>query len=183
MVGGVKFKKRGASLNITIEKLKSRDFKELFEFEMKNRVFFEKFVPARGEDYFNYPTFVVRNDELLKNQEEGKDYFFLIRNDARELLGRINLTDVDYQKKMAYVGYRIGESELGKGIATRSVNQLIQFAIDIGLRELFAQTTDQNVGSQEVLRKTGFIIIDGLADSVSLNGEVLQFLSFQKLLS
>lgn len=63
------------------KKLERKDFENLFEFEKENKEFFEKFVPPRDEKYFDYQTFIVRNELLLKSQEQHKDYFFIIRNE------------------------------------------------------------------------------------------------------
>lgn len=165
--------------------MKSSDFNQLFDFETKNKAFFEKYVPSRGEDYFNYETFVERNNLLLESQKQGKDYFFVIRNEENRIIGRVNLMDIDYdyKKKTAYIGYRVDEQYTGKGVATKGVERLVEFAIDLGITQLFAQTTDRNLGAQEVMTKTGFVAVDAVPETVTLKGEELRFLTFRRVLS
>jgi len=162
--------------------MKRTDFERLFTFEKENRKFFEKFVPPRGEKYFDYQTFIVRNNILLKSQEQDRDYLFIIKNEEDQIVGRINLTDIDKMEKIAHIGYRVGERFLGKGIATKAVNELFNSAAKLGITQLFAQTTNHNFASQEVLRKTGFTLIDRPTEYVTLNGEKLKFVYFKKVL-
>lgn len=167
-------------MKINLKKLERKDFENLFEFEKENKEFFEKFVPPRDEKYFDYQTFIVRNELLLKSQEQHKDYFFIIRNEKNQITGRINLTDIGHKEKIAYVGYRVGERFLGMGIATRAVNKLVYSAEKLGINQLLAQTTTHNYASQKVLMKAGFTLIDRPTEYVTLNGEKLKFVYFKK---
>ncbi|WP_134685954.1 GNAT family N-acetyltransferase [Brevibacillus migulae] len=62
---------------------------------------------------------------------------------------RINLVDFNLEKGEAEIGYRVGESCVGKGVASRGLELLLQKAVcDYGVSRLFAKTTSANVGSQ-----------------------------------
>ncbi|MDL2310349.1 hypothetical protein LJC13_00050 [Peptostreptococcaceae bacterium OttesenSCG-928-C18] len=52
-------------MNIILTKLSRIDAKSLFEFEIKNRKYFENFVPSRSKDYFKYDSFLNILDFLL----------------------------------------------------------------------------------------------------------------------
>ncbi|MEY8348198.1 GNAT family N-acetyltransferase [Bacillus cereus] len=143
-------------MEIYIEKLKEQDAEELFAFECYNRVFFEKMVPSRGEDYYVYETFQHKHDELLKEQEEGISYFYLIRNMEKTIVGRINLVDIEKDRRLGYLGYRVGKIFIGKGIATKAVQLLLNQAAKNQITEIHAKTTNTNVASQVVLGKSGF---------------------------
>lgn len=141
---------------IYIEILKEQDAEELFAFECYNRAFFEKMVPSRGEDYYEYETFQCKHDELLKEQKEGISSFYLIRNMEKIIVGRINLVDIEKDRQLGYLGYRVGEKFIGKGIATKAVHLLLNQAVNKQITEIHAKTTNTNIASQIVLEKSGF---------------------------
>ncbi|MEH6892079.1 GNAT family N-acetyltransferase [Bacillus sp. JJ864] len=149
-------------MELYIEKLKEQDAQELFAFECSNRDFFEKTVPSRGEEYYTFETFKKIFYELLQEQCKGISYFHLIRNDEGTIVGRINLVDLEKDKELGYLGYRIGEKYAGKGIATKGVKLLLKEVANYHVMEVLAKTTTDNIASQKVLKKNHFscILID-----------------------
>lgn len=57
-------------------------------------VFFEKSCLARGDEYYEENNFKKILKELIKEQEQGIHYMYLIKNDNDEIVGRINLVDI-----------------------------------------------------------------------------------------
>ncbi|WJE50392.1 GNAT family N-acetyltransferase [Bacillus cereus] len=143
-------------MEIYIGKLKEQDAEELFAFECYNRAFFEKMVPSRGEDYYEYETFQCKHDELLKEQKEGISSFYLIRNMEKTIVGRINLVDIEKDRQLGYLGYRVGKDFVSKGIASKAVQLLLNQAVNEQITEIHAKTTNTNIASQMVLEKSGF---------------------------
>ncbi|WP_242223335.1 GNAT family N-acetyltransferase [Bacillus cereus group sp. BfR-BA-01380] len=143
-------------MELYIEQLKEQDAEELFAFECSNRAFFEKTVPSRGEDYYTFETFQKVFYELLQEQFERISYFHLIRNDEGTIVGRINLVDIEKDKELGYLGYRIGEKYAGRGIATKGVTLLLAETANYHVTEIHAKTTTDNIASQKVLEKSNF---------------------------
>lgn len=143
-------------MELYLEKLKEQDAEELFVFECSNRDFFEKTVPSRSEDYYTFETFQKIFYELLQEQFEGNSYFHLIRNHEGTIVGRINLVDIEKDKELGYLGYRIGEKYAGIGIATKGVKFLLEEATNYHVTEIHAKTTTDNIASQKVLEKSHF---------------------------
>ena len=55
------------------------------------------------------------------------------------------------------IGYWVGESYWGNGIATEALRQMTQIGFEeLGLRKLFAPVLSPNVGSMKVLEKCGY---------------------------
>jgi ribosomal-protein-alanine N-acetyltransferase len=72
------------------------------------------------------------------------------------VLGRFNLFDLEDGK--AELGYRVAQHVAGRGVATATVQELCRLAAaQYGLRTLRAATTYDNVASQKVLTKAGFV--------------------------
>ncbi|WP_241535898.1 GNAT family N-acetyltransferase [Indiicoccus explosivorum] len=159
------------SLYITLELLTEQDFCELFRFESENRTFFERSVPGRGDDYYQYPIFTERNRALLEEQAKGLSFFFLIRKNG-EIAGRVNAVDID-SSGCGHIGYRVSERFAGQGVASEGVALLIGEAERLGMACLLAKTTQTNIGSQQVLKKNGF----------EITAEEQEFIHFRKEIS
>ena len=72
------------------------------------------------------------------------------------MLGRFNL--VDLEDGTAELGCRIAQRFAGRGVPTATVRELCRLAAaQYGLRTLRAATTYDNVASQNVLAKAGFV--------------------------
>ncbi|MEI4802927.1 GNAT family N-acetyltransferase [Bacillus sp. NPDC077411] len=143
-------------MELYLEKLRAEDVEELFVFECSNRAFFEKTVPSRGEDYYTFETFQKIFYELLQEQFECISYFHLIKNHEGTIVGRMNLVDIEKDKELGYLGYRIGETYAGRGIATKGVKLLLTEAANYHVTEIHAKTTPDNIASQKVLEKSNF---------------------------
>ena len=128
-------------MDVFIEKLHVTDAEDLFNFEVENRTFFEKMVPTRGDEYYNFETFKKRHETLLKEQVIGSSYFYLIKDKHNSILGRINLVDIDKHKKIGYLGYRVGQVHTGKGIANKALKLLLEIISDEDVKQIKATTT------------------------------------------
>lgn len=143
-------------MKVDLTLLSMGDANVLFEFETSNKEFFEKYVPPRPESYFNYKEFVKILEALLEEQQVNKSLFFLIKNENGEIIGRINLVDIDWITKTGEVGYRVGKDFIGKGAAAKGLELLKSEAVLMGIKEIKAKTTVDNLPSQKVLEKCFF---------------------------
>ncbi|HWS32257.1 MAG TPA: GNAT family N-acetyltransferase [Actinoplanes sp.] len=85
------------------------------------------------------------------------------------VLGRFNLYDI--AEGSAVLGYRVARHAAGRGLATAAVIELCARAVSRqGLHTLRAATADQNVASQRVLVKAGFVPV-GPAAPAELGGK------------
>jgi ribosomal-protein-alanine N-acetyltransferase len=85
------------------------------------------------------------------------------------VLGRFNLVDIE--DHTAELGYRVAQHVAGRGVATAAVRELCQLAAARhGLRTLRAAAASQNVASQKVLAKAGFVPV-GPADPAHIGGK------------
>lgn len=163
-------------MKITINLLKEKDAKELLQFETDNRTFFEKMVPSRGEDYYVLEAFRIRHKELLVEQDEGISKFYLIRGDNGQIVGRINLVDINEKEFSGSIGFRIGEQYIGKGIANLALKLLLE--IESGIKMIYGKTTTNNIASQKVMEKNGFKKVSFSEDEIEMNGQKLKFINY-----
>ncbi|MBM7659909.1 ribosomal-protein-alanine N-acetyltransferase [Bacillus mesophilus] len=152
-------------------------FESLYKFECENRNYFEKMVPSRGDEYYQYDVFITKNSELLNEIRSGTSYFYLIKNDIGEIVGRMNLIDIDHGTRKGSIGYRVGENFIGKGIANKALRLLLLEADKYNVMELHAKTTSHNIASQKVLVKAGFK--ESIRrEEIDVNNNRLQFIFY-----
>jgi ribosomal-protein-alanine N-acetyltransferase len=168
----------GSLMEIVIEKLHGTDEKALYKFELENRTFFEEMVPTRGDDYYKPEVFKNRHESLLAEQAEGISYFYLIKDENGSILGRINLIDIDESNKIGHLGYRVGQQHTGKGVAKKALQLLVETMIELGIKQVKAKTTTNNIASQKVLERCGFEQTETSDEEIELNGQKLKFVNY-----
>jgi len=135
-------------------------------FELANRGYFAAFISDRSDDFFE--RFTERYPALLLEQEASRCAYYVLVGEDGSVIGRFNLYDI--KDGTAVLGYRVAEHVAGRGVATAAVRQLCLLATaQHGLRTLKAATTRDNVASQKVLAKAGFVPV-GPADIVGKQG-------------
>jgi ribosomal-protein-alanine N-acetyltransferase len=136
-------------------------------FELANRAYFAAFISDRGDEF--YDQFTERHSALLAEQDAGVGAFYVLVAEDGSVLGRFNL--IFAADGTAEVGYRVAQHVAGRGVATTTVRELCRLAAARhGLRTLRAATSRENVASQKVLTKAGFVAA-GPADPAHLGGK------------
>ena len=137
-----------------LQQLRTDHAQAVLAFELANRAYFATFISDRGDEFFDH--FTERYDALLAEQEAGTCVFHVLVADDGTVLGRFNL--VDLEDGTAVLGYRVARDVAGHGVATATVKELCRLAArQYGLRTLRAATAHDNVASQKVLTKAGFV--------------------------
>lgn len=128
----------------------------VLDFELANRAYFAESLSDRGDDF--YEEFAERHRALLAEQEAGVCVFHVLVDEDETVVGRFNLYDL--VDGAAEVGYRVAQRVSGRGVATSGLRDLCRIAgEEYGLRTLRAAASKENVASQRVLAKAGFVAI------------------------
>jgi ribosomal-protein-alanine N-acetyltransferase len=94
---------------------------------------------------------------LQQDDANGTLHPCVILDENGAIIGRANLKDIDRRAGTAEVGYRIAESQAGKGLATGAVRYLVDLAHSSWqLKQLFAYVGNENKASARVLEKCLF---------------------------
>jgi ribosomal-protein-alanine N-acetyltransferase len=150
-----------------LQRLRAEHGPAILDFELANRAYFVGFVNDRGDEF--YERFADQHRAMLADQEAGVGAFYVLVDEDGSILGRFNLYDV--KDGTAVLGYRVAERAAGRGVASAAVRELCRLAATRhGLRTLRAATTHQNVASQKVLTKAGFVQV-GPADPAHIGGK------------
>ena len=150
-----------------LQRLRGDHAAAVLAFELRNRAYFAASISDRGDAFFEH--FGERHDALLAEQEAGAAAFHVLVADDGRVLGRFNLLFAG--PDTAELGYRVAEEVTGRGVATAAVRELCRLAAtEYGLRMLRAATSIDNVASQRVLLKAGFVPA-GPADPQHIGGK------------
>ncbi len=93
----------------------------------------------------------------LQARAQGTGYHLAILQGGR-LVGVCGVKDIDSTRRAGEVGCWVGRAHWGQGIATLAVAEVARLAHDeLGLRTLTAWSLEDNVRSQRLLEKCGFV--------------------------
>ena len=141
---------------LELQRLRPDHQAAVLEFELANRAYFAESISDRGDDF--YENFAERHRAILAEQEAGVHIFHVLVDEHAAIVGRFNLYTV--ADGTAEVGYRVAQRVAGRGVATSGLLSLCRVARDeYGLRTLRAATSNENLASQRVLAKAGFVAV------------------------
>ena len=153
---------------------------DIYSFEKENREYFERSLPPRPAHYFDSEGFKEITRELLREQENHDVYMHLIRDAQGIMVGRINLSVLGKDKKIAELGYRIGENVTNLGYASEAVKLVLEKAfITYGLHKIIAGTARDNQASQRVLLKNGFTFSRIIENDFQMHNEWIHTAVFE----
>lgn len=153
---------------------------DIYSFEKENREYFERSLPPRPAHYFDLEGFKEITRELLREQENHDVYMHLIRDAQGIMVGRINLSVLGKDKKIAELGYRIGENVTNLGYASEAVKLVLEKAFTTyGLHKIIAGTARDNQASQIVLLKNGFTFSKIIENDFQMHNEWIHTAVFE----
>ena len=157
------------------------DAEALLEFERANRAYFERWISARGDGYYNLPAVRISIEQAIRQRGADEAYQFLLK-DGGAIVGRVNLRAVTrpYFNKAA-LGYRIGERHAGRGYASRAVALALEQAF--GALELWrveASSRPENAASVRVLERNGFTVCGRATRAIEMHGQWGDLLQFER---
>ena len=165
---------------ISLELLSEENSLDVYSFEKENREYFERSLPPRPAHYFDLEGFKEITRELLREQENHDVYMHLIRDAQGIMVGRINLSVLGKDKKIAELGYRIGENVTNLGYASEAVKLVLEKAFTTyGLHKIIAGTAMDNLTSQRVLLKNGFTFSKIIENDFQMNNEWIHTAVFE----
>ena len=165
---------------IRLELLSEENSTDVYSFEKENREYFERNLPPRPGNYFDPEGFKEITREMLTEQTNRDVYMHLIRDSQGAMVGRINLSVLEDDRKTAELGYRIGENVTNLGYASEAVKLVLEKAFTTyGLHKIVAGTATYNLASQRVLLKNGFTFSKIIENDFQMNNEWINTAVFE----
>jgi ribosomal-protein-alanine N-acetyltransferase len=148
------------------------DAPALLGFELEHRAYFESWVNARDPAFYSVQGVAAAIAAAEAAWAKDQAFQYLIVEDGR-IVGRVNLTAVRRAHyHCADLGYRIGEHDGGRGIASRAVALCLEQAFGThGLGRIEAVARPENKGSVRVLERNGFRQFGRSRRSFELGGQ------------
>ena len=164
-----------------IRPLAAADAAELLRFELAHRAWFERWVSAREPKFYSEQGVAAAIAAAETARAAGQGFAWLIVEDGR-IVGRINLTHIRRAHfQCADLGYRIGEHDGGRGIASRAVALCLAQAFGPhGLGRVEAVARPENKASVRVLQRNGFRQFGHSRRSFELGGRWYDRLLFER---
>ena len=131
-------------------------------------------------DGFPHPYTKESGEKFIESAMAGNPvYIFAIDIDG-EAAGGIGIhPQRDIQKKNAELGYWLAEPYWGKGIMTRAIKQIVEYAFEtFDITRIFARPFGNNPGSQRILEKNGFVLEARFDKTLFKNGQFLDELFY-----
>jgi len=166
---------------LRVRAVAAADAAALLRFELAHRTWFERWVNPRAPAFYSTAGVEDAIAAAEAAWRAGEAFQYLVEEDGR-LVGRINLTHVRRAHwHCADLGYRIGEHDAGRGIASRAVALCLEQAFGVhGLRRVEASARPENVGSVRVLERNGFRQFGRSLQSFELGGRWFDRLLFER---
>jgi ribosomal-protein-alanine N-acetyltransferase len=125
-----------------------------------NRAFMAPYEPPRSEEYFTEAGQRALVRGLLTQFAQDRTVPHVVLDEDGAVVGRITLNEVvrgPFQS--CNLGYWVAEKAGGRGLATAAVRHMTQQVAfgDLGLHRVQAGTLVDNLRSQRVLEKNGFV--------------------------
>lgn len=98
--------------------------------------------------------FIERSQTRWKSGEQAS--FAIVHRRRGVLLGGVDVDDIDEISATGEIGYWLGPESRGRGVATRAVILVCQWALDLGLHRLTLLAEPHNKASLGVAERAGF---------------------------
>ncbi|MFA0161432.1 GNAT family N-acetyltransferase [Vibrio splendidus] len=159
-------------MDVFLHLLQPNDVSALLDFEVENREWFEQFVPAREDSFYSNEGVAEQITSFLTEYENGEMIPMLIKDANGTICGRINVRDIDQNAGSGELGYRVGHAYGSKGIASNAVRKLlIYLAEHSSLKYVDAYALVGNVGSNKILSKAGFDLVERVESYAVFKGK------------
>jgi RimJ/RimL family protein N-acetyltransferase len=131
-------------------------------------------------DVFPHPYTLENGKAFMEfaNSKHPASVFAIVVND--QPAGSIGLhMQADILRKNYEIGYWLGEEHWGKGIAAEATRQICEYGFaNLDCIRIFARIFGNNVASQKVVQKAGFVLEATFEKTIFKNGEFLDELIY-----
>lgn len=139
--------------------------------------------PDWSPDYYTLDGQRRRIERMLALHRGGQSWPAVIL-DGQTVIGQITVQEILQRAwRKASIGYWVGTPYQGQGHATRAVGLVVRLMTgDLGLHRAEAHTQIENVSSQNVLRRNGFLPIGIVRSHIFTGGAWHDEIMWERLL-
>ncbi|GHT30615.1 putative ribosomal N-acetyltransferase YdaF [Bacteroidia bacterium] len=153
--------------NIVLRQLRLDDYEDMYNTINNQREYLGKWLPF--VEFIKEPNDAKKSIESTIDLPEDKfGYSFTIRYKT-QFAGMIGFKDTDKQNRKTEIGYWLSEKFQGKGIVTKSVKKLCDFAFnELNINRIQIKCAVGNERSKSIPKRLGFTF-----EGIERSGELL----------
>ena len=142
-----------------IEPIKIQDAWSICDFIVSNEDRLKRYFPKTLEQNLTPDLSKRFVEKKVKQFQKKEEFLFTLKEkDTNQLVGLIYIKEIDSIKKQGEFAYCIGYPFEGKGLTTKAVKTLTEFAFkDLGLKTLQIIAHKDNLASVKVAENCNFI--------------------------
>jgi len=165
------------SQRLGITQLSSEYAEQVQEYLVRNRYFFQRYMPRWPQAFCQLENIQLRLNEEKWLQQQGRfiRYYIFHRSDKQKnrIIGDISYSHFIYgAMRSCFLGYKVDQSFNNLGVATESLRLLNPETIQrFDLQRIEAHIMPKNKGSRHLIEKLGFEL-EGIAKQfICINGQ------------
>jgi RimJ/RimL family protein N-acetyltransferase len=155
-----------------------------FKLISNNRKRLERFFAGTVAITQTFDATIEHLADVIGKAEKDKYFpFVVVDTNTNELIGSIQIKSVDWSIPKAEIGYYIDAAYEGKGVISKAVGLIVDFAFrEKNFRKLYIRTHESNMGSIKIAEKNGFKL-EGVitCDYKTTDGEVIDTMYFGRI--
>lgn len=142
----------------TVEAIQEKDAWRICDFMVSNSERFKRYFPKTLKQNLNPTLSKIFVDEKFRAFNDKKEFLFTLKEkEDRTIIGLVYLKKLDWNKKEGELAYCIGYQYERKGITTKTIRYISNWAFEkMGLKTLKIITHKSNLPSVAVAEKCGF---------------------------
>ena len=167
---------------VSLRPVRVRDAAAVARLYAAEREFLAPFEPTRSDAFFTEDGQRKQIEHVVALRGVSAAERFLILEDG-ELAGIMGVSNIVLGAfRSANIGYFVAQARNGRGIATRAIGRVVEWAFeDVELNRLEAGTLVDNLASQKALERNGFERIGLARRYLHIGGDWRDHILFQRL--
>lgn len=166
---------------ITLRKIVDIDLDEIFEIYRNEELF--KYSPVMIKKSKNTVANMIGHFERDFHKKKCIFLGICLNNEPEKVVGIAEIFDYSNEVNMITIGYRLNDKFWGNGIATKAVRVMVDYLFnDIGINRIQAFVMPENIKSQNVLERNGFIKEGTIRQGYTWKGQGIVDLNLYSLL-
>ncbi len=170
--------------NYTIRLLENGDVEKYFLMVEKNRKRLEDFFTGTVSKTKTLEDTKLFVEEIVQKSADKLYYpFLIIENTTKEIVGFLDIKNIDWNIPKAELGAYTDEHFAGKGLTTKAFALFVNYCFThLGFEKLFLRTHQNNTAAQKVAEKCGFEK-EGIIrkDYKTSNGELVDLIYYGRV--
>ena len=142
---------------MTIRRIEISDTENFFKLIDNNRLHLLTYFPIT----LNLTSDLSLTSKFIENKitkSLKKETFYFVVEMDRQLVGAVNIKEVDWTIPKCEIAYFIDKDYQNKGLTKKAIKWLTEFCFsELGMEKVYAKVNPENYASKQILEKNGFV--------------------------